>query len=139
LLGMGVRIFEFKAYGNGANCCHEVRRVFSSDFRSGLHSKIISFDHSNTYVGSMNMDPRPIYENTELGVVIGSEQLNGNITSWFDLNLKGVAYELSLANDGSLVWRDLESGAERRTEPDTHLFGRMVQRFLGWLPVEKWL
>lgn len=139
LLEMGVRIFEFKAYGNGASCCHKVRRVFSSDYRSGLHSKIIAYDHTNTYVGSMNMDPRSIYENTELGVVVDSPKLSRNITSWFDLNLKGVAYELSLAEDGSLVWQDMESGERQRTEPNTHLFGRMVQKFLGWLPVEKWL
>ena len=139
LLAMGVKIYEFKANGNGAACCHKIRRLFSRKFRAGLHAKILSFDRGETYIGSMNMDPRSVYENTELGVVISSPRLSREITDWFDRNLDGFAYQLGLRADDRLVWRDLASNIELESEPDTNALDRLWMSFLGAFPVESLL
>lgn len=40
-----------------------------------LHSKYILFDDDVVFIGSMNLDPRSLYLNTELGVVLRSPEL----------------------------------------------------------------
>ena len=139
LLAMGVQLFEFKANGNGAACCGKMRRLFSNSFRAGLHAKILSFDRRKTYVGAMNMDPRSIYENTELGLVISSPRLSNKITRWYDGNLDKFAYRLGLDQNDRLYWQDMELKTVQTVEPDTNYFERLFMRILGAVPVESLL
>ena len=48
-----------------------------------LHSKYIIFDDDIVFIGSMNLDPRSLYLNTELGVVLRSPDLANALRSSF--------------------------------------------------------
>jgi putative cardiolipin synthase len=54
--------------------------------------------------------------------------------------LPDVAYEVRLTKSGSLEWLEqTEAGQIRYTrDPKTGFFKRLVNRILGWLPIE-WL
>ena len=41
----------------------------------GLHAKYMVIDRRFTFVGSLNLDPRSIYINTEMGMIIDSPKL----------------------------------------------------------------
>src|SRR5262249_7626866 len=43
--------------------------------RANLHTKLIVIDRRTLFVGSMNLDPRSAFENTEIGLVIESSVL----------------------------------------------------------------
>jgi putative cardiolipin synthase len=40
--------------------------------QASLHSKAFIFDREHIFIGSLNLDPRSIHENTEIGVVLTS-------------------------------------------------------------------
>ena len=79
LLAMGVELFEFKSVRASIGLLQRARNIIALADRGGrasLHAKIINFDQSRLYIGSMNIDPRSIYANTELGVMIESPELS---------------------------------------------------------------
>lgn len=67
LLEAGVEIYEFRADARLA-------ATFESDDIS-LHTKYVVYDKRHIFMGSFNLDPRSLYLNTELGVVLQSPQL----------------------------------------------------------------
>ncbi|MCK5902746.1 MAG: phospholipase D family protein [Cocleimonas sp.] len=105
LLKMGVKIYEFKAVRGSVNLLQQARDLVSPPAKAGLHAKILSFDKEHLYIGSMNMDPRSIYQNTELGIMISSPEITQSITSWFDKNLDDLAYHVELRNN-KVIWID---------------------------------
>ena len=42
----------------------------SGSSRASLHTKLINIDRRVLFIGSMNLDPRSAFENTEIGLVI---------------------------------------------------------------------
>ncbi|MBU0500312.1 MAG: phospholipase D family protein [Gammaproteobacteria bacterium] len=140
LLAMGVKLHEFETNGNGAACCKGIRRLFRKEPpRARLHAKIIAFDRQRTYVGTMNLDPRSLYENTELGIVIDSPALSQRITRRFDSNMAQFAYQVDLGEGGKLHWVDLGKGKRLNREPDTHVLQRLWVAVLALVPVESLL
>lgn len=67
LLEAGVRLFEFR---EDSVVNPPVKGAYNS-----LHSKYIVFDDEVVFIGSMNLDPRSLYINTELGIVLQSRLL----------------------------------------------------------------
>jgi putative cardiolipin synthase len=89
------------------------------------------------FVGSFNFDPRSAQLNTELGFVIHSEQLSGEINDAFDQYLPDYAYQVVLKN-GRLQWH--ERLGKRRIvyshEPGVSLWRRLATRILALLPID---
>ncbi|MGB1257087.1 MAG: phospholipase D family protein [Thiolinea sp.] len=144
LLEMGVKLFEFKSVRASVSLLQRTRNIIALADRggkAGLHAKIINFDQSHLYIGSMNIDPRSIYANTELGVMISSPDMSTQVLKWFDQNLDQLAYHLSLHN-GQVIWRDFSKQGRGRTyhkEPDTNPLDRIFMHLMGLLPVEQHL
>jgi putative cardiolipin synthase len=106
--------------------------------KESLHAKIMVFDRKAFYIGSMNIDPRSVYENTELGLVIESEKIAQSIYTWFNKNIQKLAYKVELKQLGDwnnqVVWRQGKKDY-LITEPNTSLFGRVWMNFLSSLPL----
>ncbi len=120
---------------------HELRpQLESSDTTTKLtlHSKVATVDRKKMFVGSFNLDPRSLYLNTEMGMVVESEELAGSMAESILASLPDIAYKLQLSEKGRLQWRlRAASGDELiTTEPQTTWWRRFMTRLLSFLPIE---
>ncbi|KAF1026796.1 MAG: Cardiolipin synthase C [Burkholderia plantarii] len=72
LLERGVELYEFRAEQPAGTQW----RMFGSRSRASLHAKAYVVDRSTLVIGSLNLDPRSAFLNTELALVIRSPQLS---------------------------------------------------------------
>lgn len=141
LLAMGVRLWELRGRGDHRATLGLVPRRLrrsgdaTSFFRrsaSALHAKTIIADGRWLFVGSMNLDPRSLRLNTELGFLIDSPALASRLEAALDAGLPRFAWAVELQG-GALAWR-----ADDRLiqpEPGTSALQRLAMRLLGWLPL----
>jgi putative cardiolipin synthase len=96
-----------------------------------LHTKLIFIDRRYLFVGSLNLDPRSIDINAEMGLLIDSPEMTGAIASTLDEVIPQVAYRVVLNDKGKLEWHGAEDGAEvvETHEPQA---GKWL-RFKAWL------
>jgi putative cardiolipin synthase len=142
LLRAGVLLYELKPNRDTFDAKEASERQGIPDSAAaGLHAKTFSVDRSRIFVGSFNLDPRSDRLNTEMGIVIASPTLAGQLSAQFDTAIPRDAYEVRLAADGrSLEWIEKQGDREIHysTEPETGAMERLWTRFLSILPIE-WL
>jgi putative cardiolipin synthase len=100
----------------------------------GLHAKsaVIGADH--VLVGSMNVDPRSMVLNTEMGLLVESRELAQDVQRRLARDLfPRNAWCVRLGADGRLEW--VADDEVRRKEPAPGFGSRIKSWFLGWLPV----
>jgi putative cardiolipin synthase len=137
----GVEVYELKANA-AATEAEEQRRsqIGSGSSPASLHAKSLVFDRRTLFVGSMNLDPRSIDVNTEVGLLIASAELAGEVGRAFDVAaLPRTSYRVVLDPSGrGLVWQGEENGTPKTwtTEPETTFWKRATAWFLSWLPIE---
>jgi putative cardiolipin synthase len=141
LLRSGIEIYELKhtlaVHGNASH-----REKLPKSSRSSLHAKVYIADASTLFVGSMNLDPRSVELNTEMGIMITSETLGAAVRDELVARLPEVAYrvELDTSKDpkGRLVWITQENGSEVRldSEPAMGFFGGFSRGLQQALPIE---
>jgi len=136
LLEGGVELYELMP--RSAATLESYRSGGFGSKSASLHAKTFVVDRRHVFVGSLNVDPRSIDLNTELGLVIDSaelaEGLHGGIE---ELLTPPNSWRLSL-EEGALVWNGLRDGEAVRleTEPDTSAWERFQVYLLGFLPIE---
>lgn len=69
-----------------------------------MHTKLAVIDGRQVFVGSLNVDPRSIKQNTEFGVFIDSPPLARQMLAALNEGIDEYAYRLALAPDGTLRW-----------------------------------
>jgi phosphatidylserine/phosphatidylglycerophosphate/cardiolipin synthase-like enzyme len=97
-----------------------------------LHAKALVIDHKTVFIGSLNMDARSARTNSELGLVIRSAEIAGQVTALMDDLSADGSYRLSLDRNEHIVWSSGEPGSEQtwHIDPET----TRMQRFaLGLL------
>lgn len=143
LLRKGVKLYEFKPY------IQRERRTWyeiatgnvippKAKNRSSLHAKFINTDQ-NIFIGSFNFDPRSFNLNTEVGLMIESEQLHRSISDALDQYLPQIAYELQLNEQGEIIWLDQQTDGtvvQYQTDPQTTKFQRFIMYSASYLPIE---
>ncbi|WP_413559050.1 phospholipase D family protein [Bdellovibrio sp. HCB209] len=99
----------------------------SSGSHAGLHGKTMLFDERMIFVGSMNLDPRSAYLNSEMGVVVDSEEMAKDFTHRLKDDLNEVAFHLTLDEKDNLVWTTFNSGHKKTftSEPETSWWQRV--------------
>jgi cardiolipin synthase C len=146
LVEAGIELFEMPAPDDRPKTARKFVRPGSRFARSGLipgstlHAKAFAVDRKELYVGSANFDPRSAHLNTELGIVIESEEMANAISNLFDQEISSNSYRLGLDHDGRLNWTDTrdDNPVPSLVEPGTSIFSRAVISMLARLPIE-WL
>jgi putative cardiolipin synthase len=141
LLRGGVQLYEFKPSA-AEEATRAGRRGFAGSSSAALHAKTFAVDGERIFVGSFNFDPRSARLNTEMGLVLDSPRLAGNLRQAFDTEIRLAAYEVALDAQGTgVVWIErMPDGGERRhtTEPGTSWWLRSGVGILSVLPID-WL
>lgn len=137
LLRAGVRLYELR---RAAVAKPPGDKRIGGSSSASLHAKTFQIDGERIFVGSFNFDPRSATLNTEMGLVIDSAVLAGNLQAFFDTEVPLVAYEVRLTDDGGLQWIERTPQGEKvhHTEPGASALRRAGIGFLSILPIE-WL
>ncbi len=114
LLHEGVHLYEIRSALGNVRGSGQTERI-SRFGNYSLHAKQFVFDRRRVFFGSMNFDRRSRDLNTEVGVIIDSRELAGDIALRFlAMASPANAYTVRLvaATDGAqhLVWDTLEHG-----------------------------
>ena len=136
LLRAGVELYELKP-SNELLMAAEREGLFGSSSAS-LHAKSFIVDKEHVFVGSLNLDPRSIDLNTELGLVVDGPELASVQREQFEqITSPELSWQV-LLEDGSLVWEGREAGADERftKDPGTSWWDRFKVVLLGVLPIE---
>jgi putative cardiolipin synthase len=96
-----------------------------------LHTKGIIIDRQHTFVGSLNLDPRSIDINTEMGVMIDSDELGRYLAENAMQRIPETAYQLQLDEHNRISWhaRIGDQQVIEAKEPQTTVW----RRFMAWL------
>ena len=101
----------------------------------GLHSKVLVIDRHLVLVGSLNWDPRSVYINTEMGLLIDSRGLGKQIATLIERDLEPEnSWRVLLDEKDRLVW--ISSDATVREEPARTHGQRFQSCCFGILPFE---
>jgi cardiolipin synthase C len=107
--------------------------------RAALHAKSLVFDRKSVFIGSFNLDPRSSTLNTEVGVMIDSPEIAGQVAKIMDEGVSpGSAYHVTLDKDDSLVWTAENNGEKVQydKDPGTNVWERLLIDFIGILPID---
>ncbi|GAA5784268.1 phospholipase D family protein [Chitiniphilus shinanonensis] len=151
LVEAGVKVFEWKPDpqpGQAQGLVRGAKRSGGSGFGSGagfrgssrasLHSKAFVFDRRHVFIGSLNLDPRSIELNTEIGVLFESELLGQRMAAQFDRLVQQDAYALRLEH-GDLRWHDGADGQDYEADPKSSGWRRFTVWLMSLLPIESQL
>jgi cardiolipin synthase C len=151
LLEAGVELYEVKPTarrgedraGRQDGEAEGIRHGLSGSRKAALHAKSMVFDRRLVFVGSMNLDPRSLYVNTEIGVLVRNPEVARLLAEEFDRAVAVSAYRLVLSrpDDESasrVEWVTRENSAEVRhtSEPLASAWQRFKVWFLSLLPIE---
>jgi putative cardiolipin synthase len=126
LLKAGVELYEARA-----DAAKVIRDDGSKELEQlTLHTKGIIIDRRYTFVGSLNLDPRSIDINTEMGVMIDSKDLGALLAGNSDKRIANITYQLKLDDKDKISWHATVDGKEvvETKEPLTSGW----QRFKAW-------
>ena len=110
-----------------------------------LHTKSFIFDRNKFFVGSLNLDPRAIKHNTEIGIVLTSPEMANYMGQMFDENIEQMAFRLELHRQENgyerILWHGIENGRQQvyKADPHTGFWRRFGLGLLGILPIESQL
>jgi putative cardiolipin synthase len=140
LLRGGVELYEMKRRAGSEEGRSQISVTGSS--RASLHTKAMIIDRRWVFVGSMNLDPRSAFLNTEMGVLIESPELAAQLRQQFERTIAPeLSYRVVLEDNEGLVWYDRARGQDRRLErePDASAGRRMTVTVLRLLPIDSQL
>ena len=143
LLRGGVELYELnKKPGKKKNKDGAGKHGSSS---ASLHAKSFVFDREKVFIGSLNLDPRSVKQNTEVGVVFSSSEVANSMAQLFDRNIDEVAFRLELKTDEGgneiILWHGTVEGEQRvfRADPYTGFWQRLGISLMSALPIESQL
>lgn len=112
---------------------------------ASLHAKTFVLDRETVFIGSLNLDPRSFYENSEIGVIIHSTDLAADMADSFYDDLDKNTFRLELKDDGDwnelMLWHGYEKGEPVTfdVEPYTSFWKRLGIGLMSLLPIESQL
>jgi putative cardiolipin synthase len=141
LLRMGVELYEL----NKELDKEERKKMKESgigESRASLHAKAFVLDRKWVFIGSLNLDPRSIVQNTEIGVVFESAEIAKKMAQDFDSKIDALAFRLELENadtgSGQILWHGIVDGEQKTLyqEPYTGFWKRLGVGLMRILPIE---
>jgi len=151
LLRLGVDLFELRPTPGQREKKDHTQVGGSSG--AALHAKTFILDRNVVFVGTLNLDPRSVWSDTQNGIVVRSETLarqaarlfeeSTSVHCAFRVTLRTSAVEASGSPSEStrLEWITEENGKELRYshEPETGLWRRITVKILSLFAPEKML
>ena len=143
LLRGGVELYEMNRKATREQ--RKEKKGAGGSSKASMHAKSFVFDRRQVFIGSLNLDPRAMIHNTEIGVVLTSPEIAQEIGDWFDENVEKLAFRVELKRDqgGSeiLLWHGFVDGKPQTfdAEPYTGFWKRFGIGILGILPIESQL
>jgi cardiolipin synthase C len=141
LLISGVELFELRRQPDSPRGTGQ-STLMTRYGNFGLHAKLLVFDDSAIYVGSMNFDARSRQLNTEIGLIIHSQELATETIRRFEaMTQPANAYRVTLeerAGKKILVWSTVKDGqpVQLVKEPSHSDWQRMEVRSASLLPLD---
>jgi putative cardiolipin synthase len=143
LLSEGVELYELRRALSPTSRGTGQVRTRTTYGNYGLHAKLLIFDRSSLYAGSMNFDERSRLLNTEVGVIVDSPALAAETAARFEaMTQPQSAYSVTLRpvtakERAVMVWRTLEDGkpVEYTREPSRSVRRRIEATLLSLLPM----
>jgi putative cardiolipin synthase len=144
LLQSGVELFELRAHPDSTRGSGQSAKM-TRHGTYGLHAKLLVFDRSAMFVGSMNYDERSRWLNTELGLIIRSPDLAAQTAQRFQaMTQPASAYSVTLQPADSrasprLLWSTEEQGkpVSYNIEPARSSWQKFEVHALSLLPVDR--
>jgi len=136
MLRMGVQVFEVTSARLKRDT--QLRSALGSS-AGRLHAKIGFIDRKTFLVGSMNLDARSAFTNTELGIVVRSPELVQTLLEVYKIDSGVGVYEVRLKSDGrSIEWVGYDPERDERLEadPESNWLHRLRLFLLGLLVPE---
>jgi putative cardiolipin synthase len=131
LLKLGVELYELSPeLARDAGSFGNFRKSFGR-----LHAKVALIDGRQLFVGSLNLDERSAWSNTEAGLLIQSPALTGAIQQLIADDRLASVYQLRLGADGETIeW--VATGADGRqvvlqSEPHNSWLHRLKMQLIG--------
>ena len=132
LLEAGVELWEARA---------DAAKIVAPDGQTSLdrltlHTKGMLIDGRKIFVGSLNLDPRSIDINTEMGLLIESEEMGASLMEGAPARLENMAYRLKLDEKGNISWHGMIDGEAvvETSEPQSSVWRRMSAWFQKIVP-----
>jgi putative cardiolipin synthase len=144
LLKSGEQLYEIRARPESSRGTGQSAKL-SRYGHFSLHAKLLVFDRSGLYVGSMNYDQRSRRLNTENGVIVHSGNLAEQAAQRFDLmtqpqNAYAVTLQEKVPGDApELTWNTVESGqaVSFHHEPARSWWHKFEVHFLELFPIDR--
>jgi len=111
-----------------------------AESHAGLHAKAFVVDRRLSMIGSYNMDPRSRIWNSEIGLLIDSEEFAEKVLDIMEMDLDPAnSYRVTLDEKGKLRWtaEGPDGPVVWNKEPGTSAWKRFTLRFMSWIPMEK--
>jgi putative cardiolipin synthase len=131
LLEAGVELYEMRADAEVQGILVDTPPTHAAFM--GLHTKAMVVDREAVFVGSMNLDPRSSSLNSEMGVIIRSASLAGELAEVTEREMLPTnAWKISLDAHGELAWSDARETVHR--QPARSTWQRVESDFFMLVP-----
>lgn len=107
VINAGGELYEVRA-----NAAHALKDDGEGPEALTLHTKLILIDRRYLFVGSLNLDPRSIDINAEMGLLIDAPELVEDMALVVEKRLATAAYRLALDDRDKLEWHANINGEE---------------------------
>ncbi len=135
LLKGGVALYELKSIADMGSFS------LRGSKQASLHTKAFARDGKYGFIGSLNLDPRSVSLNTEMGVLFESSHLVEQMDAIFAKETEtDLSYPVRLEK-GAVRWLKVVDGKHSllRDEPDAGIARSATAWLIKWLPLESQL
>lgn len=121
LLELGVELYELRA--DRRKSLRSALGAMSKSQQASLHAKGIVIDRTVLGVGSMNLDMRSHFSNSETALLVHSPLLAQTVSRQMEEVMADAAWRVTLSTQGFLQWHthDGKEPAVNRAEPDASI------------------
>lgn len=143
LLRNGVELYEMNKKLTRAQ--RKEKKGIAGSSKASLHAKTFVLDRKEVFIGSLNLDPRSFYENSEIGLILNSTEIAEDMAKTFEDDIEKNAFRLELKEDKEgdeyLLWHGIENGEPVTfdVDPYTSFWRRLGVGFMSLLPIESQL
>ncbi len=131
IIRAGIELYEIRA-----NAAQELTGDAHAPERLTLHTKAIIVDERYLFIGSLNLDPRSIEINAEMGLFIDCPPLATRYTRNGDERISALTYRVRESDEKKLEWHGRIDGREviETNEPLTGWWRRFKAWFMKIAP-----